>query len=177
MATPYKGVWGTFHYLDEAASVVETLHEQGKDISVLSPCPRHEFHHAMGRPQSWIPWITLVFGALGIFFGYGFPTWTSLDWVLPVSQKPIVGIPAFTIIGFELMVLLGGVFTAISIFALGFLDLARKPLPKSERFREISSTHFSVDKFGVVVRCEPGEADDVEQLMREHSAEEVVREF
>ncbi len=175
LGKPFKGVWGVFSHLDEAASVVAKLREQGKDYSVLAPCPRHELHQAMGEPLSKIPFLTLVFGGLGIFFGYGFPSWTALDWVLPVSQKPTVSIPAFTIIGFELMVLLGGVGTALSIFALGFIDLARKRLPNSQQFK--AQNRFSNDRFGVIVRCEEGEAAAVESMMREHSVEEVVREF
>lgn len=175
MSKTFKGVWGTFPYLDEATRVVEKLQEEGKDYSVFAPCPRHELHHAMGFPQSKLPYITLVFGALGIFFGYGFPTWVSMDWVLPTSQKPTVSIPAFTIIAFELMVLLGGVSTAIGIFWLGYRDIAKRKFPKSAKFK--SYNRFSVDRFGVVVRCEEDDAGGVEKLMKDHSAEEVVREF
>ena len=172
---PFKGVWASFAHLDEAATVVETLQHGGKDYSVLSPCPRHELYDAMGKPSSRLPWITLLFGALGIFFGYGFPSWTSLDWVLPVSQKPIVGIPAFTIIGFELMVLLGGISTALAIVIMGHMTLFRQKMPSSQAFK--SYGRFSNDRFGVVVRCEEPDAAAIEQLMRQHSAEEVVREF
>lgn len=172
---PFKGVWGSFEYIDETAAVIETLREEGKDYSVMSPCPRHELHQAMGEPQSPIPFITLVMGGLGMFFGYALPSWTSLDWVLPVSSKPIVSIPAYTIFGFELMVLLGGVFTAIGIFGLGFFDLLRKRLPSSRKFKDYG--RFSNDRFGVVVRCEEGDAAKVEKLMRDHNVEEVVREF
>jgi Alternative complex III, ActD subunit len=175
MRQPFKGVWASFAYLDEASQVVQRLHHDGRDFSVLSPCPRHELYAAMGEPQSRLPWITLVFGGLGIFFGYGFPSWTALDWVLPVSQKPIVGIPAFTIIGFELMVLLGGISTAIAIMLLGHMQLLRERMPNSPAFK--AQRRFSNDRFGVVVRCEEADAPAVEQLMREHSAEEVVREF
>jgi hypothetical protein len=94
--------------------------------------------------------------------------------VLPVSGKPVVGLPAFTIIGFELMVLLSGIGTALSIVALGFIDLQRKRLPGSERFKNYN--RFSVDRFGVVVRCGAGDADAMEAVLRKHQAEEVVRE-
>ena len=175
MRRPFQGLWASFAHVDEAATVVAQLHEQGKDYSVLSPCPRHEFYDAMGHPTSRLPWITLIFGGLGIFFGYGFPSWTALDWVLPVSQKPIVGIPAFTIIAFELMVLLGGIATAVAIVVMGHLELFRHRMPASPTFKRYG--RFSNDRFGVVVRCEESDAAAVEQLMREHSAEEVVREF
>jgi hypothetical protein len=172
---PFKGVWGSFEFIDETSAVIEALRKEGKDYSVLSPCPRHELHHAMGEPQSPIPFITLVFGGIGIFFGYALPSWTSLDWVLPVGGKPIVGIPPFTIFGFELMVLLGGVFTAIGIFLLGFFDLFRKRLPSSKEFK--GYTRFTDDRFGVIVRCEESDAAKVEKLMRDYNVEEVVREF
>ncbi len=175
LGKPFHGVWGAFPYLDETCSVVHTLHAQGKDYSVLTPTPRHELEHAMGNPVSRIPWVALCFGAAGIFFGYGFPSWVSLDWVLPVGQKPIVGLPAFTIVGFELMVLLGGVSTACAILLMGHYSLFKKRMPGSVRFKGYG--RFSEDRFGVVVRCEPAEAEGVEKLMRDHSAEEVVREF
>ena len=175
MAKTFTGIWGTFPYLDEAAAVAEKLREDGTKYSVLSPCPRHELYDAMGRPQSRLPWITLVFGGLGIFFGYALPSWTAYDWVLPVSQKPIIGIPAFTIFGFELMVLLGGMSTAISIFLFGHFDLFRSRLPKSVKFKAYN--RFSNDRFGIVVPCDESQAGAVENLMKEHSAEEVVREF
>ena len=175
MAKTFTGIWGSFPYLDEAATVAEKLREEGRDYSVLTPCPRHELYAAMGQPQSRLPWITLVFGGLGIFFGYALPSWTALDWVLPVSQKPIIGIPAFTIFGFELMVLLGGMSTAIGIFLMGHFDLFRSRLPKSEKFKSYGG--FSKDRFGIVVRCDESQAAAVETLMKEHSAEEVEREF
>jgi hypothetical protein len=122
-----------------------------------------------------VPFITLCFGALGIFFGYALPSWTALDWVLPVSSKPIVSIPPFTIFGFELMVLLGGVSTAVGIGVLSVISLSKKGLPRSDKFKRY--TGFSRDRFGVIVRCDEGEAGQIEKLMRDHSAEEVVREF
>lgn len=170
----FNGVWGTFAYIDDAAAAIKALRTQGKDYSVLTPCPRHELVDAMGHPQSILPFIVLFCGAAGIFFGYGFPSWTAMDWVLPVSAKPIVGIPAFTIIGFELMVLLSGIGTAISILVLGQFDLLRKKLPASPQFKNYN--RFSVDRFGVVVRCSAEDAGGVESLLRQHQAEEVVRE-
>lgn len=177
MSKPFQGVWGSFAYIDEAATVIETLRTQSKDYSVLSPCPRHELEHAMGgpKPSSRLPWITLVCGGLGIFFGYSLPIWTAMEWVLPVSAKPIVGLPAFTIFGFELMVLLGGLGTAFGLLIIGHYDLFRKGMPRSAHFKGYN--RFSNDRFGIVVRCSEAESGAVEQLMREHSVEEVGREF
>jgi molybdopterin-containing oxidoreductase family membrane subunit len=175
MARPFHGVWGSFEHIDEATAVIRALRGEGRDYSVLSPFYHHELHHAMGEPQSRVPFVTLVFGAMGVFFGYALPSWTALDWVLPVSSKPIVSIPPFTIIAFELMVLLGGLSTALGIAVFSIFSMRRARLPRSKAFKNYG--RFSRDRFGVVVRCALGEAERVERLMREHSAEEVVREF
>ena len=175
MGKSFKGVWGSFEFIDDATGLIRALREQGKDYSVLSPFPHYELEDAMGKPQSRIPFITLVFGAFGIFMGYAMTSWMSMDWVLPVSAKPTVSIPPYTIFAFELMVLLGGLATAAGIFLLGFIDLGRKRLPGSDAFKQFG--RFSNDRFGVVVRCEEGDAAAVEQLMRAHHVEEVVREF
>lgn len=175
MSTSFKGVWGTFAFMDETTAVIRSLQEEGKDYSVMSPFFHHELHAAMGEPESRVPFVTLVMGGIGIFFGYALPSWTSLEWVLPVGAKPIVSLPAYTIFGFELMILLGGIFTALGIFLMGAIDLQRKKLPSSPAFKDYG--RFSNDRFGVVVRCEESEAGRVEKLMRDHSAEEIVREY
>lgn len=171
----FSGIWGSFEYIDDATGVIGALREAGKDLSVLSPFPHHELHHALGEPQSRIPFVTLIFGGLGIFFGYAMTAWMSMDWVLPVSGKPIVSIPAYTIFAFELMVLLGGIATAMSIFLMGFFDLSRNKMPKSRAFKDYG--RFSNDRFGVVVRCDQGDADSIEKILRDYHAEELVREF
>ena len=175
MGKPFKGVWGSFEFIDEAAAVVRAVRAEGKEYSVLSPFYHHELHAAMGEPQSRLPFLSLCFGGFGIFFGYAMTSWMSLDWVLPVSSKPIVSIPPFTIFAFELMVLLGGTSSAVGIALFSLYSLFKHRLPRSKAFK--AYRRFSRDRFGVAVRCESDEADKVERLMRAHSAEEVVREF
>jgi uncharacterized membrane protein YcjF (UPF0283 family) len=167
-------VWGSFEHIDEACAVIRAARAEGRPYSVLAPFYHHEIHAAMGHPQSRLPFWSLCLGAIGIFFGYAVPSWMSLDWVLPVSSKPTVSIPPFTIYGFELMVLLAGVGSAVGIALFGFVSAQRRRLPRSKAFRDYR--RFSRDRFGVAVMCEGAEADKVERLMREHSAEEVVRE-
>lgn len=175
MSQSFKGVWASFEYIDEACAVISALRDQKKDYSVLSPLPHHELEAAMGEPQSRISFITLVFGGFGIFFGYGFPSYVNLDWVLARSSKPIISIAPFTIIGFEMMVLFGGLSTVVSIFLLGYLEKRRKRFPKSDKYKAYG--RFTQDRFGVIVRCDEKDADAIEKLMRAHSAEEVVREY
>jgi hypothetical protein len=93
-------------------------------IQVLSPHPIEEVDGILREPRSKVKYFTL-FGALtGLFVGLAFTIYTVLSWPLMVGGKPIVSIPAFVIIAFELTILFGALATLT-----GFLLLARLPSP------------------------------------------------
>ena len=165
----FTGVWAIFEYLDETIDTIEQIRKIGVQPTVITPCPKHEIDHALGEQTTLVPWIALAFGALGCFIGYSFPAWTASDWVLPVSGKPIVAIPPFTIIGFELTILFTTIFTLLGLFLLGFIDSLRFPIPKSaKKYRR-----FQRDRFGVVVRCDAVKLKEFESIMKKNGAEEV----
>jgi molybdopterin-containing oxidoreductase family membrane subunit len=105
-------------------------------------------------------------GALtGTVSGFALTIWTALKWNLITGGKPVVSIPPFVVIAFELTILLGGLCTL-----LGLLIAARLPsLRVSPRY----DPRFSADRFGVEVVCEGDERRAVEDLLRGAGAEEV----
>ena len=165
----FTGVWAVFENLDETTETIEEVRGRGTRPTVLSPSPRHEIEHALGKQFTLVPWIALAFGILGCVVGYGFPAWTASDWVLPVSGKSILAIPPFTIIGFELTILFTAIFTLLSLIILGIIASYRFPIPKGAR----QYTRFQRDRFGVVVRCSDAELGEFELIMKNHGAEEV----
>ena len=165
----FTGVWGIFENLDETTESIEQVREQGVQPTVLMACPRHEIDHALGNPSTIVPWIALAFGALGCLIGFSLPAWTASDWVLPVSGKPIVAIPPFTIIGFELTILFTAIHTLAGLAILGIIDSFRFPIPNSAK----KYTRFQRDRFGVVVRCDAARIDEFESIMKKNGAEEV----
>jgi len=165
----FTGVWAIFEYLDETTEAIEQIRKKGVQPTVITPCPKHEIDHALGEPTSLVPWIALAFGTLGCFIGYSFPAWTASDWVLPVSGKPIVAIPPFTIIGFELTILFTTISTLFGLILLGVIDSLRFPIPKgAKKYRR-----FQRDRFGVVVRCDEIQIEKFESIMKKNGAEEV----
>ncbi|GAB4380814.1 MAG: hypothetical protein Kow0042_31150 [Calditrichia bacterium] len=92
------------------------------DIDYISPFPVHEAEEILQMKASPLRFFTLLGALSGLIFGFWFTIWTSLDWVLIRGGKPIVAIPAFVILAFELTVLFGGVISFI-----GFLVLSRFP--------------------------------------------------
>ena len=162
-------VWGIYEDLDETTESIEQVREQVVQPTVLMPTTRHEIDHALGNPRTIVPWIALVFGALGCLIGYSLPAWTASDWVLPVSGKPIVAIPPFTIIGFELTILFTAIHTLAGLAILGIIDSFRFPIPNSAK----KYTRFQRARFGIVVRCDAARFDEFEEILKKNGAVEV----
>jgi Alternative complex III, ActD subunit len=113
-----------------------------KDIETRAPHPVHHAEEILDMGPSIVRTFALIGGLTGAATGYLFTSLTAMVWRLPVGNKPIVGIPAFTVIAFELMVLFGG----LSSF-LGFLISSRMPAVRNV----ISSDEFR-DSFEIYVR-------------------------
>ena len=94
--------------------------------------------------------------------------WISDFWPLPVGNKPVASWVPYTIIGFEVMVLVGGLATVIGMFALARIPRLTMTVGYDERF---SGGHF-----GVWVETTPERADETVQLLTKHGAQEVRRE-
>ena len=153
----------------EVQQAIEELRKKGVEPTVLSPCPRHEIDHALGEPQSPLPFISLFFGAIGCTIGYSLPAWTASDWVLPVGGKPILSITPFTVIGFEMTILHAAIFTLLGLTILIIIESLKNPIPKAAQ----EYLRFQRDRFGIVVRCEASQCEIYEELLKKYQAEEV----
>ncbi|MDH3197063.1 MAG: DUF3341 domain-containing protein [Candidatus Krumholzibacteria bacterium] len=113
-----------------------------RDIQTYAPHPVHHAEKLLGMRPSGVRLFALCGGLLGAITGYGFTSWTALDWPLISGGKPMVSIPAYTIIAFEFMILFG----ALSSF-LGFVILSRMP-----GVRTIISDDEVTDNYEIHVR-------------------------
>ena len=164
-----QGVLGAFHEIDAAVHAIEDLKQQRfGDITVFTPTPRHEFDHAMQHPPSKVRIVTLIMGLAGVTFGYWVAVWISDYWPIVVGGKAIAAWVPFTIIGFELMVLIGGLATAFAMFAFAHVPRLTTTVGYDPRF---SSGHF-----GIWVVTDPARASDAINILKKHGAEEVRRE-
>ena len=161
-------VLGIFEHVDATVRAIHALRARGfDDFTVYSPVPVEEVEEAVehGRPVSPVRLFTLVGGLTGTLTGFGLTIWSSLKWNLVVGGKPIVSIPPFVIIAFELTILLGGLCTLLGLLLLG-------RLPKVRR----SATYdpgFSVDRFGIAVRSAPPALETARQCLTEAGAQEI----
>ncbi len=172
----FSGCWATFEYLDDFCHAIKELKKSGhSSISTHSPCPRHEIDDALESPASRVPFFTLFFGALGVITAYTFTSWTSVDWPLPVSAKPLISLVPYTIISFELMVLLGAYGTTLGVVSLIIIDRMKLKFPTSLEYKNYN--RFMDDRFGLIVRGDKAKIAEIKNILNKFQAEEVHEEF
>jgi hypothetical protein len=161
-----RGVLGAFRELDATVSAIEALKEAKLGaIQVFTPTPRHELEHALDRGPSPVRKFTLIGGLLGVTFGYWIAIWISDYWPLVVGGKPIASWVPYTIFGFEVMVLVGGLSTVLGLFISARIPRLTMMVGYDPR--------FSHGDYGIWVECPPEKARTAEELLREHGAVEV----
>jgi hypothetical protein len=160
------GTLGVYDGVDAATRTIERLRAAGiKRITVFSPMPSHELEHALHAGESPVRLFTLVGGLTGAAAGFALPTWTSLDWPLVTGGKPIISMPAWVIIAFELTILFGALSTVAGLFIS-----ARLP---QRRIMQVYDPSFSSDRFGILVMPPAGREGEVRNIMRDHGAVEI----
>lgn len=152
---------------EEAALLraLEELRRSGyRDVKTFSPIPLEGLLDGPQARKSPVRAYTLIGGVLGLLSGLGLTIGTSLDWPLLTGGKPIVSLPPFLVIVFELTILLGGLFTLAGlVIHAGLLRMAGEAG---------YDPRFSVDKFGLFVRCQQEQAEQIRRLLEAAGAEE-----
>jgi hypothetical protein len=88
-----------------------------KHYDAFTPYPVHGLDDAMGMKRSWLPWVTFLGGISGTATALALEIWTSaVDWPINIGGKPMISLPAFIPITFELTVLFGGLLTVAVLF-------------------------------------------------------------
>jgi Protein of unknown function (DUF3341) len=157
------GVLAMFAEPARAAACVRELKKRGvTDVRVSMPAAFPEILEAQGRPRSPLGRVTLSAAALGTLGGFALCIGTSLAWPLVTGGKPIVSMPPYVIVGFELSVLVGAVINLAALTVLAHYGRKRRRIPVD--------LPFSVDRIGIFV-TDPA----LEPVLREAGAVEVRR--
>jgi hypothetical protein len=167
MKKPRTGVLGVFAYLDTTTDAIRRLRAKGYPLTVYSPTPRHELEEALEAPESAVRIFTIMGAFTGTAAGAALAIWTSLDWPLIVGGKEIVSLPAFSVIMFEVTILLGALSTVAGLFITG-------RLPRIGRPEGLYHPSFTSNRFGVFVHVAPEHFEEVQTIMTESGSEEVL---
>jgi hypothetical protein len=159
---------GIFDEASKAAAAAAAFRaDRVGHVTVYGPTYDHGVDATLGPGKSPVRVFTLVGGILGCLLGFAFPIYTVLAWPLITGGKPIVSIPPFVVIAFELTILLAALMTVIGFLVFGGLPSVRPAAPYDPRFSE--------DRWGVAVACGVEQADAVRARLKQAGAMEVRR--
>jgi hypothetical protein len=159
-------VQGVFGDPGAAARAIRALRGAGiEDVHTAMPAPFPEVVAALGKERSRLGAITWSGALVGLICGVALPVTTSLAWPLFVGGKPIVAIPAFVVIFFELTVLIGSLTNLAGSIGLGWSRGGLAPLPGGREFHG--------DRIGVFAVAD--DAAKAEEILRAAGADEVLR--
>ncbi len=157
-----NGILAEYDSVGAAIAGIEQLRAAGHDdLDVFSPIPYEGLEEAMGIVSSPIRRWALIGGITGFVTAVALTALTSLAYPLITQGKPIVALPAYFIIMFELTILFTGLF--------GFAGLLFHTHKTRRRISPAYRERFSVDRYGIFV---PGHAgsESVERIMRDTGA-------
>lgn len=161
-----KGVLGFFFHVDSSVEAIKDLKKAGfETLTVMSPVPHHEIEEALGKRESRVRFFTLTGAILGCISGFALTIYTSVVWPLPTGGKPIVSLPPYAIIAFELTILLGALANLLGLLITG-------RLPSFFR-KKVYDRKFCEDRIGIFVTCEEEKIPVVEEILKTSGAEEV----
>lgn len=111
-----------FPFKDKLIAAIRRIKEAGIDeMEVKMPVPDHDILEAIDHKPTRVGYFTLFGGIAGITTGFVGPAWAHAHWGNIIGGKPVISLPPFIVIMFELMVLFGATATLIGIFLLARL--------------------------------------------------------
>lgn len=166
-------VIGTFGKVEQAQKAVSLLKKdsKAKDVEYYAPFPDHGLEAVKYEniKRSPVRRFTLLGGLTGCLGAFLFTSWMSLDYPIRVSAKPILSYPAFVVIAFECTILLGGIFTLLSMFHFSRIPSLVRPVSFRKEFTE--------DKFGVVVEVDEADSENFVNYIKSLGAEKVEKQY
>lgn len=158
-----SGVLAVFADPSAAARAVRAAREAGqRDVRAAMPAPFPEVLEAMAQRRSAIGVVTLCGAVLGMGLGLWLTIGTSLALPISVGGKPVVSLPAFLVIVFEVTVLVGGLSNFLGMLVGAFLARRKSFMPEDPRFLR--------DRIGVFL---PGGGEPAREIFRAAGAVEV----
>ncbi len=155
------GVLGAFRDPAAAAAAVRALRARGFSVRASMPAPFPDVVAAIGKPRSRIDLVTFPGALLGLVCGALLTIGTSLAWPLVTGGKPIVSIPPFVIIIFEVTVLVGSLTNLVAVTAGSFGGGRPAAFPPR--------TAFNADQVGIFAAG--GELAEAERILRDAGGE------
>lgn len=154
-----------YQTIEAAHAAVTGLRQHGfKEPVIYSPLDSDQLQVEAGLVDNSIGLFALGGASMGAATGLLLTIGTSMQWPLMTGGQPIVSLPPFFVICFELTILFGVLATVLGMFWR---------VRRSRSDAKVYDPRFSADRFGVFVICEQDRIDIVRGLLSAAGAEEV----
>lgn len=159
---------GVLALFDDRAALLRAIaaaRRAGRSLTAYAPAYDKEIAEAAAADVPAIPFFTLAGAVLGCAAGAALTIWTTAQWpTLIVSGKPLISIPPYVLIMFELTILLGSL---AGIAAFLRRAAAARPGSRTAYDRAFSDAHF-----GLLIACTSSQVASTAELLRAHGAVE-----
>jgi hypothetical protein len=138
------GLMAEFETPGQLVAAARRTREAGfKKFDAYTPYPIHELDGAMDLHDNRVSLFTLIGGLLGCAGGFGLASWVSaVAWPLNIGGRPLISVPMFIPVTFEVTILLGGLTAAFSMLIMNGLPTPYHPVFNVERFVNASRSKF-----------------------------------
>ncbi len=137
------GVLAEFAGPEPLLEAVRSLRQQGfGPIETFTPFPIGGLEEAIGFRSRLVPAAFLFGGAAGAVIGFGMQVWVNLIFPLWIGGRPLISIPAFMLITFELMVLCSVAAGILAMLIGNRLPRLNHPVFEAERFSLAEERYF-----------------------------------
>jgi hypothetical protein len=145
--SPVFGLMAEFDRPDRLLEAVQQARAaRYRTVDAYSPFPIEGLAEALKFDDPRVPILTLIGGVAGAALGFGMQVYTNLAFPIDIGNRPLVAVPAFMLITFELGVLCAVLLTIGGMFLLNHLPRLHHPVFDVESFHLASS-----DKFFLVI--------------------------
>ena len=161
-----RQMMATFAYEEDFGAAGSNLKSAGfDDLTMMSPIPLHDVENVLGLDKSPVRRFSLAGAVIGAISGFALATFAALSFIQPTGGRPIITVPPFLVITYEMTILLGVLATL-----LGFHFVSGLPAWRDAPY----SIASGLDRFTLVVAVE-GDVDPAEarKILQGAGAEEV----
>lgn len=111
-------------------------------MDAYTPFPVKGLAEAIGFREARVPRLTLIGGVFGAALAFFMQVYVSLDYPLNVGGRPLVPVPAFLVVTFELTILFAVLFSVGSMLFFNGLPRLHHPLFEAAPFQLESMDRF-----------------------------------
>lgn len=135
------GLLAEFETVDKLLKGAAKVRDAGyKAVDGHTPFPIEELPHSLGLKPTKLPFLVLGAGCAGAVVGFGLQAFTSaVDYPLNIGGRPLISVPSFIPITFELTVLFAAFTAAFGMLLLNGFPRPYHPVFNVEQFKKAST--------------------------------------